>query len=34
MEESCDSWIPVRLLRASDWLVRGFDLPLGCVLTW
>jgi Family of unknown function (DUF6210) len=34
MDESCDSWIPVRLLRASDWLVQGFDLPLDCVLTW
>lgn len=34
LAESCDSWVPVRLLRASDWLMHGIALPLGCILTW
>jgi hypothetical protein len=34
MSDSCDSWIHMKLVRASDWRMQGFDLPLGCVLTW
>jgi uncharacterized protein DUF6210 len=34
MSESCDGWVPMRVVRASDWRMQGFDLPLGCVLTW
>ena len=34
MSESCDNWIHMKLVRASDWRMQGFDLPLGCVLTW
>jgi len=34
LSDSCDSWIHMKLLRAGDWLMRGFALPLDCLLTW
>jgi len=34
MSDSCDNWIHMKLLRANDWRMQGFDLPLSCVLTW
>lgn len=34
LSDSCDSWIHMRLLRAGDWLIQGFDFPLDCILTW
>ena len=34
LSDSCDSWIYMRLMRADDWLIRGFDFPLDCILTW
>src|SRR5262249_31262743 len=34
LSDSCDSWIHMRLLRESDWLIQGFDCPLDCILTW
>src|SRR5215475_7401677 len=34
LEDSCDSWIYMRLLRADDWRIQGFVFPLDCILTW
>jgi hypothetical protein len=34
MSDSCDGRIHMRLVRASDWRMQGFDLPLGSVLAW
>ena len=34
LSDSCDSWIHMKLLRASDWLIQGFDFPLDCILAW
>jgi hypothetical protein len=32
--DSCDSWVHMTLLRADEWILHGFDFPLGCILTW
>jgi len=34
MSGSCDSWIHMKLVRANEWRMHGFSLPLACILTW